>query len=61
MTHCFHLWAPTGRKVEFTRDPNLGPDPVMHVTCSSCGSRTWITEAYWLRLPPEPNEEDVNA
>jgi len=43
---CQHKWTPSHKKVEFTKK-GISPVPVMHVTCSECGARTWITELQW--------------
>lgn len=43
-----HNWiANSGRGGEPRFKGGLSREPVMHVKCSECGERTWMTEAQW--------------
>lgn len=61
MGECNHIWiANSGRGGEPVFKPNryMGREPLMHVKCSLCNQRTWVTEEQWrLAIPvddPEP-------
>lgn len=52
-TDCQHNWVTNsgdGGDPDFRR--GLGPEPTMHVLCSKCNARTWLTEAQWEALSP---------
>ncbi len=51
---CHHIWvANSGRGGEPDFRPNrqMSSEPLMHVTCRTCGTRTWFTQKQWLALP----------
>lgn len=54
---CQHNWvANSGRGgvPDFRRNRMMHPtEPLMHVQCSRCNARTWLTEPQWL------NERDA--
>lgn len=48
---CKHIWvANSGRggEPDFRLNRQMSNEPLMHVKCSICGDRTWLTEAQWL-------------
>lgn len=50
MSDCNCLWiANSGRggKPEFRPNRQMSNHPLMHVKCSLCGARTWLTEGQW--------------
>jgi hypothetical protein len=53
---CRHVWiANSGRggEPQFRVNRQMSSEPLMHVTCRTCGTRTWFTEAQWNTLAAE--------
>ncbi len=51
---CAHCWVSNsgnGGEPEFRLNRHMSTEPLMHVMCSKCGSRTWFTEKRWKELP----------
>lgn len=60
---CSHYWIPNsgkGGEPEFRLSRQMGTEPVMHVMCSLCDTRTWFTEKQWQAIPAtvEPRRLD---
>jgi hypothetical protein len=51
---CDHYWIPNsgrGGEPEFKFNRQMSAEPTMHVMCSTCGDRTWLTEKQWAEIP----------
>lgn len=51
---CSHRWVANsgqGGEPVFKANRMISAEPVMHVACSICGSRTWMTKAQFGRRP----------
>ena len=47
---CDHEWiANTGRggEPDFRLNRQMSAEPLMHVMCAKCGTRTWMTQQQW--------------
>lgn len=47
---CNHVWlsnSGNGGTPIYTVNRQVSPKPVMHVKCSKCGTRTWVTKEQW--------------
>ena len=51
MSECDHKWVANsgnGGEPVFKVNLTMSSQPLMHVKCSSCGARTWMTEYRWF-------------
>jgi hypothetical protein len=52
---CEHSWVAnsgTGGEPNFKMNRNMHPfEPLMHVRCPKCHSRTWFTPTQWNEMP----------
>lgn len=47
---CEHVWisnSGAGGEPKFRTNRQMSVEPLMHVKCSECNSRTWLTENEW--------------
>ena len=50
---CTHVWvANSGAGGEPKFKKGLSDVPTMHIKCSSCGDRTWVSEPEWYTKNP---------
>lgn len=67
MNECNHYWIPNsgrGGEPDFRLNRMMHPtEPLMHVRCSLCGTRTWVTKEQWAAIPvmSEPEKHAPNA
>ena len=50
MTDCNHFWhsnSGRGGMAVFRRNRQMSAEPLMHVRCSECNARTWLTKEQW--------------
>lgn len=50
MSECNHIWIANsgkGGEPQFKKNSQIGSIPTMHVKCSDCGCRTWLSQAAW--------------
>ena len=51
---CTHEWISNsgrGGDPDFRLNRQMSPEPLMHVMCAKCGTRTWMTRQQWeLRI-----------
>lgn len=63
MGECEHYWVPNsgrGGEPKFLMNRTMHPtEPLMHVQCSRCGVRTWLTEAQWWAIPATNCQENM--
>lgn len=53
MSDCKHVWVSNsgrGGQPEFRPNRMMSPEPLMHVKCSGCNTRTWFTQSQWQQL-----------
>lgn len=57
-SQCAHVWtANSGKGGEPSFNIRMGGDPVMHVRCNHCGTRTFLTREQWRFMhDPSPRE-----
>lgn len=51
---CRHVWRPrltAGGDPHFSVNRHMSHEPIVYVTCSACGDRTWFTKTQWGALP----------
>jgi len=47
---CDHIWVSNsgqGGTPDYRLNRQMGQEPVMHIKCSKCDARTWVTKAQW--------------
>jgi len=52
--NCNHYWIPNsgaGGEPVFRNFTHMSREPVMHVKCSKCNTRTWFTQKQWNDIP----------
>lgn len=53
---CNHVWVSNsgqGGEPEFRLNRHMSDKPLMHVRCSECGCRTWLTREQWDATPED--------
>ncbi len=63
---CDHIWVAnsgTGGEPRFRRNRSMSHEPLMHVKCSGCNSRAWLSENDWDAMlestVPEAQPDDL--
>ena len=59
---CAHIWianSGAGGEPKFRMNRHMSHEPLMHVTCSECNSRTWLSENDWDAML-ESSDQDSN-
>lgn len=54
MDDCRHRWIANsgqGGPPVFKINRQMSDKPLMHVRCSACGCRTWLTKKQWDDIP----------
>jgi hypothetical protein len=54
---CNHVWVANsgkGGKPDFRPNRQMSYEPLMHVACRTCWTRTWLTKAQWDAQPHGP-------
>ncbi len=56
---CEHVWVANsgaGGEPKFKMNRHMSHDPLMHVKCTKCGGRTWLTDNDWDAIT-DPTEQ----
>lgn len=59
-TECAHIWIANGGdggEPVFRESPMMWWEPRMHVKCSGCKGRAWMTKEEWENLPVDHPDE----
>jgi len=52
-TLCKHIWVANGGhggEPVFKLNRQMGSEPIMHVMCRTCETRTWLSDKQWNAL-----------
>lgn len=61
---CAHYWIPNsgqGGEPDFRLNRMMSANPLMHVMCDLCGTRTWFTREQWAAIPVTEHPNAGNA